>query len=87
MASVRFDDSKLKSVNSLIFCSFREIETPTAFHCFTFICERAYMLNFPGNSVIFKRNIVMFIVYVFLIWNGMHVQFHVESCDTALSTL
>ena len=45
------------------------------------------MVNLPGSSIIFKYNIAMFIVYVFLFWNDMHVQFHVESCDTALSTL
>ena len=37
------------------------------------------IVNFPGNSVIFKRNMVMFIVYGFLIWNENKKLFRFET--------
>ena len=42
MKSVRFYDSELNIVKALLFLSFDETVAPTAFHCFTFICGRAY---------------------------------------------
>ena len=42
MKSVRIHDSKLKLLKALLFCSFHEIEAPTAGFCSVFICGRAY---------------------------------------------
>ena len=44
MKSVRFHDSKLKLVKTLLFRSFHESEAPTAGFCLAFICGRAYYI-------------------------------------------
>ena len=45
MKSVRFHDSKLKLVKTLLFFSFYETAAPTAGFCSAFICGRAYGSN------------------------------------------
>ena len=39
---MHFYNSKLKFVNTLLFCSFPEADFPAFFYCFTFTCARAY---------------------------------------------
>ena len=43
------------SLMAFLFRSFHESEPPIAFHCFTFICGRAYCSLKGGKRAILKR--------------------------------
>ena len=53
MKSMHFHDSKLKLVKALLFCSFHEIEAPTAGFRLAFICGRAYYFSSSNTDPFF----------------------------------